>query len=157
MDDRYFHSPLLRSLRSYFVVKSLHFLKESKIFLSLSLSLFPKLRNQKITEKIEKMYPWNWGVSIHYSAMEQFTDLSFEYIKLVCKICPFRIKMKRLQCHYGIYLVISSFNRHFWRFWPYSESGILFLLMDTILIWAWIVTSCMETLRGHSHIDFGFR
>ena len=44
----------LRSLRSYFVVKSLHFLKESKYF-----SLFPILRNQKITEKIEKMYPQN--------------------------------------------------------------------------------------------------
>ena len=37
-------------LRSYFVVKSLHFLKESKIFPS----LFPILRNQKNHEKIEK-------------------------------------------------------------------------------------------------------
>ena len=25
-------------------------------------------------------YPWNWGFSICHSAMEQFTDLSFEYV-----------------------------------------------------------------------------
>ena len=73
---------LLRSLRSYFVVKSLHFLKESKYF---SLS-FLYYETTKITEKIEKMYPWNWGVSIRHSTMKQFTDLSFEYVKSVCKI-----------------------------------------------------------------------
>ena len=72
----------LRSLRSYFVVKSLHFLKESKYF---SLS-FLYYETKKITEKIEKVYPWNWGVSIRHSAMEQFTGLLFEYVKLVCKL-----------------------------------------------------------------------
>ena len=110
-------------LRSYFVVKSLHFLRESKIFPS----LFPILRNQKITEKIEKMYPWNWGVSIRHSAIEKFTDLSFEYVKTVCKIYPFRIKMKILQCHYGICTSLSRVLMGiFWCFWPYLESWTLF-------------------------------
>ena len=67
----------LRSLRSYFVVKSLHFLKESKYF-SLSFLYYETKWQKKI-----KMYPWNWEVSICYSAMEQFTDLLFEYVKSV--------------------------------------------------------------------------
>ena len=53
------------------------------------------IRNQKITEKIEKMYPQNSGVSIRHSTMEQFTDLSIGSVKYG------RIKMKTLQFHYG--------------------------------------------------------
>ena len=56
------------------------FLKRDWIFLS----LFPILRNQKITEKIEKMYPRNWGVSIRHYVMKQFTD--FLCAKSVCEI-----------------------------------------------------------------------
>ena len=41
----------LRNLRSYFVVKSLHFLKESKYF-----SLFSSTTKLENHEKIEKMY-----------------------------------------------------------------------------------------------------
>ena len=80
----------LRNLRSYFVVKSLHFLKESKYF-----SLFSSTTKLENHEKIEKMYLWNWGVSICHPAMEQFTDLLFEYEKSVCKIyVPLESKWK---------------------------------------------------------------
>ena len=112
----------LRSLRSYFVVKSLHFLKESKIlkYFSLSLSYTTKPKNHG---KDWKMYPWNWGVSIRHSTMEQFTDLSFEYVNSVCKIyILLESKWKHCIVTMAFYLIISSFNRYFWRFWPYLES-----------------------------------
>ena len=97
----------LWSLRSYFVVKSLHFLKESKYFFLSSYTKKPR----KSRKKIEKMYPWNWGVSIRYSAIEQFTDLSFEYVKSVCKIYVL------LESKWRHYSVTMAFILNYLKFW----------------------------------------
>ena len=115
----------MRSLRIYFVVKCLHFIKESKYF---SLS-FLYYETTKITEKIEKMYPWKWGFPIRHSAMEQFADLSFEYVKSVCKIYVL-LESKCRHCSVTMAFVLDylEFYRYFWGFWPNLESGGLFFI-----------------------------
>ena len=117
---------LLWFLRSCFVVKFLHFLKESKYF---SLSYTTKPKNHG---KDWKMYPWNWGVSIRHSVIEQFTDFLFGYVKSVCKIY---VLLESKWRHCSVTMVTMAFvldylefYRYFWGFWPYLESGGLFFI-----------------------------
>ena len=79
---------------------------------------------KKSWKRSEKTYPQNWLVSIRHSAIEQFTDLSFEYVKSVCKIY---VLLESKWRHYiTFYLIISSFNKYFyvfylfWNFWHFS-------------------------------------
>ena len=85
------------------------------------------MKPRKSRKTIEKMSPWNWGVSIRHSAMEQFTDLSFGYVKSVCKIYVLLESNEDIVVSlWHFYLIILSFNRYFWRFWPYLESWTFF-------------------------------
>ena len=123
-----FCSFFLRSLWSYFVVKSLHFLKESKYF---SFS-FLYYETTKITEKIWKNVSLKlrgFNLSFCHGTIYR---LVIWYVKSVCKIYVF-LELKWRHCSVTIafvLLIISSFNRYFWRFWPYLEFLTRFLLMD---------------------------
>ena len=100
----------LRSLRSYFVVKSLHFLKESKYF-SLSLSLLyyetkkSRKKLKKCTLKIEGfqsvILPWNNLQTCH----------SFGYVNSVCKIYVL-LESKWRRCS-----VAMAFVLNYLEFW----------------------------------------
>ena len=72
----------------------------------------------------------NWGVSIRHSAMEQFTDLSFQYVKSVSKIYFLYNQNEDIAVSlWHLYLIISSFNMYFWRFWPFLEFWDLFSIL----------------------------
>ena len=121
----YFDVSLFDLLQSYFVVKSLHFLKESKYF-PLSFPYYEisgtiSYETKKSWKRLKKIYRQNWGVSSVTLPWKDIQTCRFYAQSRSVKYMSFKNQNKDTTVSlWYLYLIFSSFIRYFWRFWPYA-------------------------------------